>query len=86
MTSHKHDSAPKCFHCRKVGHISKFCHNKKEARDRYKQRRDEGQLADANQNQDVRLFMAETALATQEDESDIWFIDFGASSHMTGKM
>eukprot|EP00253_Pinus_taeda_P014112 PITA_14112 len=42
-------------------------------------------LADADQNQDVRLFMVETALATEEDESDIWFVDSEASSHMTGK-
>ena len=43
--------------------------------------------ANADQNLDVRLFMAEadTALATEEDESDIWFMDSGASSHMSGK-
>jgi len=29
--------------------------------------------------------MVETALAIEEDESDIWFVDSGASSHMTGK-
>ena len=45
MTSHKHDSAPKCFYCGKIGHV-----------------------ADADQNQDVRLFMAEIALTTEEDE------------------
>jgi len=89
MTSHKHDSAPKCFYCGKIGHIAKFFHKKKADGERHKQRRCAGHLAnaDADQNQDVRLFMAEaeTALAIEEDESDIWFIDFGASSHMTGK-
>jgi len=29
--------------------------------------------------------MAEIALAIEEDESDIWFVDSGVSSHMTGK-
>lgn len=28
---------------------------------------------------------AETGLATQEDELDIWFVDSGASSHMKSK-
>lgn len=89
MTSHKHDYAPKCFYCGKIGHIAKFFHKKKADGERYKQRRHVGHLANAyaSQNQDVKLFMAEveTALATEEDESNIWFVDFGASSHMTGK-
>ncbi len=29
--------------------------------------------------------MVETTVATDKDESDIWSVDFGASSHMTGK-
>lgn len=89
MTLHEHDSSPKCFYCGKIGHITKFFHKEKSDGERYKERRHAGHLADANVNQnlDVKLFMAEaeTALATKEDELDIWFIDSGASSHMTGK-
>eukprot|EP00253_Pinus_taeda_P010637 PITA_10637 len=85
MTLHKHDSAPKCFYCGKIDHIAKFFHKKKADGERYKKRRHAGHLANVDQNQDVRLFMAETALATEVDESDIWFVDSGASSHMTGK-
>lgn len=84
MTSHKHDSAPKCFYCGKIGHIAKFFHKKKVDGERHKPRRHAGYLANADQNQDVRLFMSKTTLATKEDV-EIWFVDSGASSHMTGK-
>jgi len=89
MTLHKHDFAPKFFYCGKIGHIAKFFHKKKVDGERYKQRRHAGHLvdADADQNQGAKSFMAkaETTLTTEEDESDIWFVDSGASSHMTGK-
>lgn len=42
-------------------------------------------MADVDQNEDVRLFKDETTLATEEEESYIWFVDSGVSSHITGK-
>ena len=91
MTSYRNDSALECFYCGKIGHIAKFCRKKKANQERYNQRRHAGHLADADadtdpdQNLDVRLFMAEADTATEEDELDIWFMDSGASSHMSGK-
>lgn len=68
MASHKRDFSPKCFYCGKRGHIAKFFHKKKVDEERYKQKRHVDHLADADENQDVRLFIGETALATEEDE------------------
>lgn len=91
MTSYRNDSAPECFYYGKIGHIAKFCRKKKANQERYNQKRHAGHLADADadtdpdQNPYVRLFMAEGDTAIEEDESDIWIVDSGASSHMSGK-
>lgn len=91
MTSYRNDSAPECFYCGKIGHIAKFCRKKKSNQERYNQKRHVGHLADADadtdpdKNLDVKLFMADGDTAIEEDESDIWIMDSGASSHMSGK-
>jgi hypothetical protein len=35
------------------------------------------------ESQDLMLFVSNTALSTEMDDSDAWFVDFGASIHMT---
>jgi len=50
MTSHKHDTTPKCFYCGKIGHITEFCHKKKADGERYKKRKHAGHLVDAYQS------------------------------------
>ena len=34
-------------------------------------------------SRDIRLFMSNVALSTETDDSDAWFVDSGASIHMT---
>ena len=44
-----------------------------------------GHLANADHNLNIKLFLSDSALSTKEDEAEIWFVDSGASSHMTCK-
>jgi len=55
---------------------------------RNKQSRHKGYFADEDEDHshELRLFVADCALsASKEDEDNIWYVDSGASSHMTGK-
>jgi len=55
MTSHKHDSAPKCFYCGKIGHIAKFFHKEKADGERYKQRRHVLKMATRNAKNNIDI-------------------------------
>lgn len=78
----------RCFYCGKPGHQISECYKKQANERRNKQKRHQGCFAeeDEDHSYDLRLFTVDCALsATRGDDDNIWYVDSGASSHMTGK-
>jgi hypothetical protein len=77
---------PNCLYCGRTGHLARECHKKKNDRARHKNRKHSGHFAEENPNfdsKDLRLFVSNAALSTKIDDVDTWFVDSGASFHMT---
>ena len=77
------DSGIKCCYCGKFGHSARNFHKKLDE-NRHRHKKHVGNFVDENQNQDLRLFMSDSVLSAENDEAETWFLDFGASTHMTG--
>ena len=76
----------KFIYCGKNGHQAKFCFKRQTDEARNKQRKHTRYFLTEGHSHDLRLFVVDCALsASEEDEDDIWYVDSGASSHMTGK-
>eukprot|EP00253_Pinus_taeda_P026363 PITA_26363 len=78
----------RCFYCGKPGHQIKECYKRQADERKGKQRKHQGCFAgeEDDHSHDLRLFTVDCALsASKEDEDNIWYVDSGASSHMTGK-
>ena len=78
----------RCFYCGKPGHHIKECYKRQADERKGKQRKHQGCFAreEEDHSHDLRLFTVDCALsASKGDEDDIWYVDSGASSHMTGK-
>lgn len=78
----------RCFYCGKPGHQISECYKKQANERRNKQKRHQGCFAeeDEDHSYDLRLFTVDCALsATRGDDDNTWYVDSGASSHMTGK-
>eukprot|EP00253_Pinus_taeda_P024154 PITA_24154 len=78
----------KCFCRGKMGHIQRDCYHKKqahEARRRQVNPKHRGYFVEEEEDfsHEFRLFTVDCAL-TASNEDDIWYVDSGASSHMTG--
>eukprot|EP00253_Pinus_taeda_P022914 PITA_22914 len=78
----------KCFYSGKMGHIQRDCYHKKhadEARRRQVNPKHRGYFVEEEEDfsHEFRLFTVDCAL-TASNEDDIWYVDSGASSHMTG--
>jgi hypothetical protein len=77
---------PKCFYCGRTGHLARECYKKKSDEARHKYRKHSGHFAGENPNsnsKDLRLFVSNVALSAETDDVDAWFVDSGASIHMT---
>ena len=69
------------FLLQKIGHIARECRKKKYHEEQQKKKRHAGHLANENHVQNFRLFMADR---DENVDADIWYVDLGASTHMTG--
>eukprot|EP00253_Pinus_taeda_P035070 PITA_35070 len=77
----------RCFYCGKAGHQIRECYKKQVDERRSKQKKHQGCFAeeDEDHNYDLRLFTVDCALsASRGDDDNTWYVDSGASSHMTG--
>eukprot|EP00253_Pinus_taeda_P034354 PITA_34354 len=78
----------RCFYCGKPGHQIKECYKRQADEIKGKQRKHQGCFAgeEDDHSDDLRLFTVDYALsASKGDKDNIWYVDSGASSHMTGK-
>eukprot|EP00253_Pinus_taeda_P016543 PITA_16543 len=77
----------RCFYHGKPGHQIKEFYKRQEDQRKGKQRKHQGCFAGEEDDHihDLRLFTVDYALsASKGDEDNIWYVDSGASSHMTG--
>jgi hypothetical protein len=85
MSSNRNE--PKCFYCGRTGHLAKECYKKKNDDEaRHKNRKHSGHFVEKNLNidsKDLKLFVSNVALFVETDDVDAWFVDSGASIHMT---
>lgn len=72
------------LYCGRVGHIAKNCHKKKFDEGRHRHKKHAGHFADEDHNHNLRLFVYGSTFSVEDDEVETWFVDSGASTHMTG--
>lgn len=84
------NSVKKCYYCGKKGHVQNVCFKKQADDAKRKRAKHRGYFIEEDVEEDkdfsheFRLFIVDHALSAS-DEDDIWYVDSGASSHMTGK-
>ena len=81
MHLNRNYSETKCFYCGKLGHIARECRKKKYHEEEEKQKRHACHLANDNHVHNFKLFMVDR---DENVDVDIWYVDSGASTHMTG--
>ena len=77
-----------CFYCGKPGHIVKDCYKRKTNESKQKFRKHHGNYlkGDTSINDGVKslkLFVSKATLLVETDDEYAWFIDSGASTHMS---
>ena len=77
-----------CHYCGKTGHIARDCFRKKNHESNHRFRKRNGNYVrkdtpDINGFKNLILFIFENALFAKKDDESAWFIDSGASSHMS---
>jgi len=72
----------KCFYCGKLGHIARKSRKEKYHEEQQKPKRHAGHLTNGDNVPNLRLFMVDH---DENVDVDIWYVDLGASTHMTGK-
>ena len=77
-----------CFYCGKPSHHAKDCYKRKvhESKKRYRKHNGNYVKSDTPINDGVKnlkLFISEDALSAKTDDENAWFIDYGASTHMS---
>ena len=88
--SYKSRPKPRCYHCKKLGHIARFCEGKKEsAKDKedQKKKKEKATVSVTEENSDSDdlglVSIADQALSVSStDKECTWIIDSGATSHM----
>ena len=78
----------KCYYCGKPGHHSKDCYKRKYNESRQRNRRHNGNFVDKDTSisdgfKNLKLFVSDAALSVDNDDKNAWFIDSGASLHMS---
>ena len=82
--SHAKRSDVICHYCGKPAHFVRDCYNKKYNEE--KQRKHAGHFykgEEENDFQNLRLFLLDVAMYAETDDSNAWFVDSGASIHMS---
>ena len=78
-----------CSYCGKPGHLAKDCYKRKANESKHKFRRYHGNYVKGDTSgindgfKNLRLFISEAALCVETDDVNAWFIDSGASAHMS---
>ena len=78
-----------CFYRGKLGHIAKDCYKRKANESKQKFRKYHGNYVKGDTSgindgfKNLRLFISEAALCVETDDVNAWFIDSGASAHMS---
>ena len=83
MSFAKTDSRIKCFYCRRTGNIARNCYKKKNDENRNRHKRHTGHFVGKGLNYDLKLFVSDATIFAETDEVETWFVDSGASTHMT---
>jgi len=81
MHPNKNYYETKFFYWGKLGHIARECRENKYHEEQQKPKIHTGHLANGDQVQNLRLFMA---YCDENVDVDIWCVDSGASTHMIG--
>lgn len=70
-----------------MGHFARDCYKKKYDEFKHKNRKHASHFAEEERVkpdfQNLRLFISEATLSAKINDSNAWFIDFGASIHMS---
>jgi len=77
-----------CFYCGKPGHHAKDCYKRKANESKQKFRKHNGNYVQSDTSindgfRNLKLFISEAALSAETDDESAWFIDSGASAHMS---
>ena len=77
-----------CYYCGKLGHFARDCYKKKFDESKHKNRKHAENFVDEEERvkhdfQNLKLFISEVALSVETNDSNAWFIDFGASIHIS---
>jgi hypothetical protein len=77
-----------CDYCGKPGHLAKDCYRRKNHESNQRHRRHNGNFVNRDTSindgfKNIKLFIFEAALSAKIDDETSWFIDYGASAHMT---
>jgi hypothetical protein len=92
MTQAKFDAHDKknddCFYCGKSSHHAKYCYKRKDNESKQKFRKHNGNYVKSDTSindgfRNLKLFISKAALSTETNDESAWFIDSGASMHMS---
>ena len=77
-----------CDYCGKPGHLAKDCYRRKNNESNQRHRRHNGNYINRDTSvndgfKNLKLFLSDAALSAETDDENAWFIDSGASAHMT---
>ena len=77
-----------CHYCGKSGHIARDCFKKINTDSNNKYRKHKGNYVrkdtpNVNGFKSLRLYISEHTLSAETDDENAWFIDLGASAHMS---
>lgn len=77
-----------CYYCGKPGHHSKGCYKRKYNESRQRNRSHNGNFVDKDTSindgfKNLKLFVSDATLSVDNDDVNAWFIDSGASLHMS---
>jgi hypothetical protein len=77
-----------CYYCGKFGHLAREFYKRKyhESKHRNKRQTDhfvEGGETMNDEFKNIRLFISVVSLSIEKDDSNAWYVDFGASIHMS---
>ena len=76
-----------CYYCGKPSHFARYCYKKKLDESKHNNRKHVGHFVEEKivkpDFQNLRLFISEATLSSETYDSNAWFIDSGASIHMS---